>query len=97
MGAWIETYRDVVMRSHQWVAPYVGAWIETRLLDTQAEGQRSHPTWVRGLKHTEVVMIIGNHTSHPTWVRGLKHLIAKMFHYLIVAPYVGAWIETIRV
>ena len=36
-----------------------------------------------------------NMRSHPTWVRGLK-----LQHYLnspkrtVVAPYVGAWIET---
>ena len=33
--------------------------------------------------------------SHPMWVRGLKlnhiHLIPLLF---LVAPYVGAWIET---
>ena len=35
------------------------------------------------------------HLSHPTWVRGLKH--KKYFALLrltVVAPYVGAWIET---
>ena len=33
--------------------------------------------------------------SHPTWVRGLK-LARKSgtTYYLLVAPYVGAWIET---
>ena len=34
---------------------------------------RSHPTWVRGLKHRVKAVrskkVIG---SHPTWVRGLK-------------------------
>ncbi len=33
---------------------------------------RSHPTWVRGLKHR---LTATNHIpimSHPTWVRGLK-------------------------
>ena len=32
--------------------------------------------------------------SHPTWVRGLK-LTESMFNTsAVVAPYVGAWIET---
>ena len=33
--------------------------------------------------------------SHPTWVRGLKLYICicKSYNW-IVAPYVGAWIET---
>ena len=33
--------------------------------------------------------------SHPTWVRGLKpegH--DESFYDYLVAPYVGAWIET---
>ena len=32
------------------VAPYVGAWIETRWSDIRVRAQKSHPTWVRGLK-----------------------------------------------
>ena len=33
--------------------------------------------------------------SHPTWVRGLKPSCAVCFDRLaVVAPYVGAWIET---
>ena len=33
--------------------------------------------------------------SHPTWVRGLKQAKAKTGLKRIVAPYVGAWIETV--
>ena len=33
------------------VAPYVGAWIETRLLLHLRTNSASHPMWVRGLKH----------------------------------------------
>ena len=33
--------------------------------------------------------------SHPTWVRGLKLLKLGEFNIgYVVAPYVGAWIET---
>ena len=33
--------------------------------------------------------------SHPVWVRGLKrHLLVERFEIQIVAPRVGAWIET---
>ncbi len=33
------------------VAPYVGAWIETEIADKKkAQEEKSHPTWVRGLK-----------------------------------------------
>ena len=34
-------------------------------------------------------------TSHPTWVRGLKRFKNKSsYNPRLVAPYVGAWIET---
>ena len=33
--------------------------------------------------------------SHPSWVRGLKHnLLILSYKTFIVAPLVGAWIET---
>ena len=33
--------------------------------------------------------------SHPMWVRGLKHQNTFLsFYENVVAPYVGAWIET---
>ena len=36
-----------------------------------------------------------NMRSHPTWVRGLKHKLGlRTFTLGLVAPYVGAWIET---
>ena len=56
----------------------------------------SHPTWVRGLKHFWALILAISLLSHPTWVRGLKldHLTAAHVA-LRVAPYVGAWIETI--
>ena len=34
------------------VAPYVGAWIETEDVDEDDNTYKSHPTWVRGLKHS---------------------------------------------
>ena len=33
---------------------------------------RSHPTWVRGLKHGKSDKYTKKAMSHPTWVRGLK-------------------------
>ena len=56
---------------------------------------RSHPTWVRGLKHTTPPHCQCTHLSHPTWVRGLKRfLVQTLILDNLVAPYVGAWIET---
>ena len=33
---------------------------------------RSHPSWVRGLKHKSRFIGGSDATSHPSWVRGLK-------------------------
>ena len=55
----------------------------------------SHPMWVRGLKLLTIQLCNSFIESHPMWVRGLKpnkqtkHGVTKM-----VAPHVGAWIET---
>ena len=43
---------------------------------------RSHPTWVRGLKHLLVVDDFHEVVSHPTWVRGLKLLKISPFIFL---------------
>ena len=50
--------------------------------------------WVRGLKLLRLYH--GGHQlgSHPMWVRGLKRNTAYKCPSGIVAPYVGAWIET---
>ena len=54
----------------------------------------SHPTWVRGLKHQTTRQDKPAARSHPTWVRGLKQMHALPTNQHLVAPYVGAWIET---
>ena len=54
----------------------------------------SHPTWVRGLKLQCWLEELDNAVSHPTWVRGLKLLVTTLSVTFLVAPYVGAWIET---
>ena len=38
------------IQRQQEVAPYVGAWIETKSEGNSYETRGSHPTWVRGLK-----------------------------------------------
>ena len=51
--------------------------------------------WVRGLKHGAKIKQKTKGWSHPMWVRGLKLL--RYLHFvlpLLVAPHVGAWIET---
>ena len=57
--------------------------------------KKSHPTWVRGLKQAGCTSGYYQAASHPTWVRGLKQRFHRfMVEELMVAPYVGAWIET---
>ena len=56
----------------------------------------SHPMWVRGLKHIQCGIIEHVNKSHPMWVRGLKLAFVEFCHPAAkVAPYVGAWIETL--
>ena len=54
------------------VAPYVGAWIETPNSRHEHSTKRSHPMWVRGLKHDSHTFSALSNQSHPMWVRGLK-------------------------
>ena len=52
VGAWIETaYGTGIRTPQEVVAPHVGAWIETTLTRLRDFSKRSHPMWVRGLKH----------------------------------------------
>ena len=51
MGAWIEIIASSFSVRCRDVAPYMGAWIEICLRTRQQKVMdRSHPTWVRGLK-----------------------------------------------
>ena len=73
MGAWIETNELSSKAYENNVAPYVGAWIETYIcLKVKVSIIKSHPTWVRGLKHRATMLRLVHRASHPTWVRGLK-------------------------
>ena len=61
------------------VAPYVGAWIETRNCYRNTLPALSHPMWVRGLKPKRKYGKYIDDKSHPMWVRGLKLL--KIWHF----------------
>ena len=77
------------------VAPYVGAWIETSRLSDLLRYGKSHPMWVRGLK------LRCRHDGNPLYSRTLcgcvdwNYLCAEKNVSRAVAPYVGAWIETL--
>ena len=76
----------------------MGAWIETGTVPMYQAFEKSHPTWVRGLKQGSSDLLPAELESHPTWVRGLKRFyrIAQC-QWRLVAPYVGAWIETFTI
>ena len=74
MGAWIETTLALNGFFPLSVAPYMGAWIETKFVSLCiSDVMMSHPTWVRGLKLRDSSIVHKLKWSHPTWVRGLKH------------------------
>ena len=47
------------------VAPYVGAWIETRYTLDNEKNLESHPMWVRGLKPHCQIRYQETHTVAP--------------------------------
>ena len=52
---------------------------------------------MRGLKLVDNEKDAKKAVSHPTWVRGLKQAgLSWDTPVFVVAPYVGAWIETIE-
>ena len=84
VGAWIETFWWFLFTNVLSVAPYVGAWIETQDMWNIFNDWESHPTWVRGLKHSYKFNRQTHYQSHPTWVRGLK-----LHHYLNGPKWAG--------
>ena len=53
--------------------------------------------WVRGLKLSVESILCAFLMSHPMWVRGLKRVFTRpQASSHLVAPHVGAWIETCR-
>ena len=53
--------------------------------------------WVRGLKLRKRYAVENRIESHPMWVRGLKQRLSLLLILtVLVASYVGAWIETAK-
>ena len=60
------------------------------------ELEKSLPAWERGLKLLGTDYYAGKCRSLPAWERGLKPLTASVNIWSgVVAPCVGAWIETV--
>ena len=96
VGAWIETLVALRKQLSLLVAPRVGAWIETDEEIEILNRMKSHPVWVRGLKPKGILRgCFSLWRSHPVWVRGLKPFVKeRLIRLHVVAPRVGAWIET---
>ena len=60
------------------VAPYVGAWIETQILNLLNDNGAVAPyvgAWIETPLDVEAANVM---LSHPTWVRGLKLLKLRL-------------------
>ena len=80
---------------HTNVAPRVGAWIETRLSQYFLTSEGSPLAWGRGLKLETFCTARHVAWSPLAWGRGLKPTEKNgKNRYKLVAPRVGAWIET---
>ena len=58
------------------VAPYMGAWIETYIFVHFNAPVSSLPIWERGLKLVNGLLMRKGPLSLPIWERGLKHRIS---------------------
>ena len=66
------------------------------VVDTdKAKMLESHHMWVRGLKHLYLCALSNLVVSHPMWVLDWNTQWTTAKATTQVAPYVGAWIETI--
>ena len=78
------------------VAPRVGAWIETAPWPRKRARSTVAPrvgAWIETL--LLLPLECWQLVSHPVWVRGLKLVLLRLILLLLsVAPRVGAWIET---
>ena len=76
------------------VAPRVGAWIETTASQLSSKLNRSHPEWVRGLKHGHVASLVECLLSHPEWVRGLK--LKYILHEVASSESHPEWVRGLK-
>ena len=63
---------DINVDLSPWVAPRVGAWIETHRSPQTRRKPRSLPAWERGLKPIYADQFDRYTKSLPAWERGLK-------------------------
>ena len=77
------------------VAPFVGAWVETKSFIAPLLSAGSRPSWARGLKLQDVDCAVEGLKVAPfvgAWVETPCALSSRPRPS--VAPFVGAWVET---
>ena len=96
-GAWIETRNTRRGLARHEVAPHAGAWIETLSASyATLSAKPSHPTRVRGLKHSlrEIIPLLTEVAPHAgAWIE-TEYTGRSVDTIRAVAPHAGAWIET---
>ena len=73
----------------------MGAWIETKIERISIDSIGSHPSWVRGLKQSQQLIIRNGREVAPfvgAWIETSSTI--RTWCLDLVAPFVGAWIET---
>ena len=75
MGVWIEIIIFFVIGLCHLVTPFMGVWIEIKILSKTFHYPWSHPLWVCGLKFIPGKNRESFVPSHPLWVCGLKSVL----------------------
>ena len=61
----------------------MGVWIETAIQRSFEEEDKSHPSWVCGLKQLFLKRLRKHILSHPSWVCGLKLKDSRGYPYQV--------------
>ena len=94
VGAWIETFVVVRVPDATDVAPRVGAWIETMSTWTIWSPCSSPLAWGRGSKRWRAACTSSTACRPSRGGVDRNALSKRRFRRTLVAPRVGAWIET---
>ena len=90
-------HHDIQLFAEYAVTPFVGVWIETATaLQKYKEIQKSHPSWVCGLKQIIIkvaLYALGVTPFVGVWIETLAPFL--LFNFFCVTPFVGVWIETL--
>ena len=95
--SWVRGLKHAIEWKRQSAKMSHPSWVRgLKLVTVENVGRflASHPSWVRGLKPYPSRVWSTVWVSHPSWVRGLKPSSLSRQRAWIVAPLVGAWIET---